>query len=582
MYVATVPNRRSPPAILLRESYREGTRVKSRTLANITSWPPAKIEALRCLLRGERILAAGPEASLEEAFEIIRTRPHGHVAAVLGTLRKLGLEKLLAPSHSRERDCVVAMVCSRVLDPRSKLATARSLDAATLHSTLGELLGLEWSDEDDLYEAMDWLLPRQPQIEDALAKRHLSEGTLALYDLTSTYFEGRRCPLAKLGHSRDGKKGKLQIVFGLLCDQEGRPIAVEVFEGHTGDPMTVASQVQKVRERFGLQRLILIGDRGMITSARIREDLRSVTGIDWITALRAPTIARLVKDGALQLSLFDEKDLAEIVSPDFPGERLVACKNPLLAEERRRKREDLLEATERRLARIAAAINRGKRPLRGRTAIALQVGRALGRFKMQKHFTVRIGKASLHYERRQERIAAEAALDGIYVVRTSVPAAQLSSEAAVRAYKQLAVVERAFRSMKTVDLKVRPIGHHKADRVRAHVFLCMLAYYVEWHMRKSLASMLFDDDDRVAAEARRTSVVAPAQRSASAEEKARTKRTDDGSSVHSFQSLLRDLATVAKNQVKPRIMDAPSFDKITTPTALQSKAFELLGVNYRM
>ena len=582
MYVATVPNRRSPPAILLRESYREGTRVKSRTLANITSWPPAKIEALRCLLRGERILAAGPEASLEEAFEIIRTRPHGHVAAVLGTLRKLGLEKLLAPSHSRERDCVVAMICSRVLDPRSKFATARSLDAATLHSTLGELLGLEWSDEDDLYEAMDWLLPRQPQIEDALAKRHLSEGTLALYDLTSTYFEGRRCPLAKLGHSRDGKKGKLQIVFGLLCDQEGRPIAVEVFEGHTGDPMTVASQVQKVRERFGLQRLILIGDRGMITSARIREDLRSVTGIDWITALRAPTIARLVKDGALQLSLFDEKDLAEIVSPDFPGERLVACKNPLLAEERRRKREDLLEATERRLARIAAAINRGKRPLRGRTAIALQVGRALGRFKMQKHFTVRIGKASLHYERRQERIAAEAALDGIYVVRTSVPAAQLSSEAAVRAYKQLAVVERAFRSMKTVDLKVRPIGHHKADRVRAHVFLCMLAYYVEWHMRKSLASMLFDDDDRVAAEARRTSVVAPAQRSASAEEKARTKRTDDGSSVHSFQSLLRDLATVAKNQVKPRIMDAPSFDKITTPTALQSKAFELLGVNYRM
>ena len=329
------PNRRSPPAILLRESYREGTRVKSRTLANITSWPPTKIEALRSLLRGERIPAAGFEASLEDAFEIIRTRPHGHVAAVLGTLHKLGLEQLIARSHSRERDCVVAMICSRILDPRSKLATARSLDAATLQSTLGELLGLEWSDEDDLYEAMDWLLPRQKQIEDALARRHVSEGTLALYDLTSTYFEGRRCPLARLGHSRDGKKGKLQIVFGLLCDQEGRPIAVEVFEGNTGDPMTVASQVKKVRERFGLQRLVLIGDRGMITSARIRQDLQPVTGIDWITALRGPTIARLVKSAALQLSLFDERDLAEIVSPSFPGERLVACKNPLLAEERR-------------------------------------------------------------------------------------------------------------------------------------------------------------------------------------------------------------------------------------------------------
>jgi transposase len=582
MYVAAVPNRRSPPAILLRESYREGTRVKSRTLANLTSWPPAKIEALRSLLRGELSQPGPVGASLEDAFEIVRTRPHGHVAAVLGTVRRLGLEQLIARSPSRERDCVVAMICARVLDPRSKLATARSLDATTLHSTLGELLGLEWSDEDDLYEAMDWLLPRQAKIEDALAKRHVSEGTLALYDLTSTYFEGRHCPLAKLGHSRDGKKGKLQIVFGLLCDKEGRPVAVEVFEGNTGDPMTVASQVKKVRERFGLERLVIIGDRGMITSARIRADLQPASGIDWITALRAPAIARLVKGGALQLSLFDEKDLAEVVSPDFPGERLVACKNPLLAEERGRKRRELLEATERALSKIADAITREKRPLRGRTAIALRVGKVLGRFKMQKHFSVQIGKASLRCERRQDRIDAEAALDGIYVVRTSVPAEQLASEAAVRWYKQLAVVERAFRSMKTVDLKVRPIGHRKADRVRAHVFLCMLAYYVEWHMRKALAPMLFDDDDRARAEASRASVVAPAQRSERAEQKARTKRTDDGCPVHSFQSLLRDLATVAKNQVKPRIKDVPSFDKITTPTPLQSKAFELLGVSYRM
>ena len=371
-------------------------------------------------------------------------------------------------------------------------------------------------------------------------------------------------------------------MFGLLCDKEGRPIAVEVFEGNTGDPMTVASQVNKVRERFGLERLVLIGDRGMITSARIRDDLRPAPGIDWITALRAPAIARLVKGGALQLSLFDQKDLAEIASPDFPGERLVVCKNPLLAEERARKRREMLDATERELSKIADAISRPKRALRGRTTIALRVGKVLGRFKMQKHFSVRISKASLHYERKRERIAAEAALDGIYVVRTSVPASLLSSEDAVRWYKQLAVVERAFRSIKTVDLKVRPIGHRKADRVRAHVFLCMLAYYVEWHMRKALAPLLFDDDDRAGGEARRASVVAPAQRSERAERKARTKRTDDGAPVHSFQTLLRDLATIAKNLVRPRIMDAPSFDKITTPTTLQSKAFELLGVNCRM
>ena len=581
MYVATVPNRGSPPAILLRESFREGKSVKTRTLANLTNWPSAKIEALRSVLRGELAAQGQAGVSLEDAFEIIRTRPHGHVAAVLGTLRNLGLEKLIARSRSRERDCVVAMICARILDPRSKLATARSLDAATLQSTLGEVLGLEWTDEDDLYEAMDWLLPRQQQIENALAKRHITEGTLALYDLTSTYFEGRRCPLAKLGHSRDGKKGKLQIVFGLLCDKEGRPIAVEVFEGNTGDPMTVASQVKKVRERFGLERLVMVGDRGMLTSARIRDDLRP-PGVDWITALRAPAIARLVKDGALQLSLFDEKDLAEISSPDFPGERLVACKNPLLAEERRRKRGELLDATERALSKIATAVNRERRPLRGRTAIALRVGKVLGRFKMAKHFSVRIEKASLRYERRQDRIDAEAALDGIYVVRTSVPKAQLPAEATVRWYKQLAVVERAFRSIKSVDLKVRPIGHHKADRVRAHVLLCMLAYYVEWHMRKALAPMLFDDDDRAGAEARRASVVAPAQRSERAEQKDRTKRTDGGTPVHSFQTLLRDLATIARNQVKPRIKDAPSFDKITTPTPIQTKAFELLGVSHRL
>jgi len=582
MYIAAVPNRGSPPAILLRESYREGSHVKTRTLANLTSWPKPKLEALRRVLRGDFAGTTPLATNLEEAFEIIRTRPHGHVAAVLGTARRLGLEPLLSCSHCPERAAVLAMICGRILVPRSKLATARSLNSETLGTTLGELLGLEETDEDDLYGAMDWLLPRQKKIEDELARRHLCEGTLALYDLTSTYFEGRHCPLAKFGHNRDGKKGKLQIVFGLLCDKEGRPIAVEVFEGNTSDPMTVASQVDKVKERFGLHRLVLVGDRGMITSARIREDLKPANGIDWITALRAPAIRKLVKGGVLQLSLFDDKDLGEIVSPDFPGERLVACKNPFLAEERSRKREDLLAATERELVKIDEAIKRAKKPLRGRAAIALRVGKVLGRYKMRKHFSLQIGQAYLRYSRRQENIAAEAALDGIYIVRTSVPAEQLSSEEAVRWYKQLAVVERAFRSIKTVDLKVRPINHHKANRVRAHVFLCMLAYYVEWHMRQALAPVLFDDDDPAAAESNRSSVVAPAQPSESAEQKSRTKRTHDGAPVHSFQSLLSDLATIAKNRIAPRIEGAPSFDKITTPTPLQLKAFELLGVNYRL
>jgi len=455
------------------------------------------------------------------------------------------------------------MICGRILMPRSKLATARGLDSRTLGSTLGELLDLEGSDEDDLYEAMDWLLLRQRRIEDELAKRHLCEGTLTLYDLTSTYSEGRHCSLARFGHNRDGKKGKLQIVFGLLCDNEGRPIAVEVFEGNTSDPMTVASQVSKVKERFGLERLVLVGDRGMITSARIRQDLKPAQGIDWITALRAPAIRNLVKGGALQLSLFDEKDLAEITSPLFPGERLVACKNPLLAAERSRKREDLLRATERELAKINEAIHRERRPLRGRVAITLRVGKVLGRFKMRKHFSFDIGKAHLRYARKEERIAAEAALDGIYVVRTSVPKTMQSSEETVHWYKQLAVVERAFRSIKTVDLKARPINHHKADRVRAHVLLCMLAYYVEWHMRKALAPLLFDDDDRTAAESRRPSIVAAAQPSERAQRKATTKLTEDGTPVHSFQSLLSDLATIAKNRVAPRIKDALSFDKVT-------------------
>jgi hypothetical protein len=577
MYVAVVPNRNSPPAILLREGYREGGKVKSRTLANLSHWPPQKIEALRRVLRGEAIVSA------QDAFDIARTRPHGHVAAVLGTLRGLGLDRLIGAKRSAERERVVAMICARVLAPTSKLATARELNPETLTSTIGECLDLGSADEDELYEAMDWFVDRQERIERRLAERHLKGAVFALYDVTSTYFEGRKCPLARFGHSRDGKRDKLQIVFGLLTNEKGCPVAVEVFEGNTADPKTLGSQVKKIRERFGLERMVLVGDRGMITSARIREDLDPDGGLDWVTALRAPAIRKLVASGALQLGLFDTRDLAEITDPAYPGERLVVCRNPLLAEERSRKRQDLLEATERELAKIAAATTRANRPLRGKAAIALRVGRALGRFKMKKHFRLQITEQSLRYERDQDRIDRERALDGIYVIRTSLSSELLSTEDAVRSYKSLSTVERAFRSLKTVDLKVRPIHHHLADRVRAHVFLCMLAYYVEWHMREKLAPMLFDDDDKPEAERRRASIVSPAQRSPRALAKARTKQTHDGIPVHSFHTLLEDLATVAKNRVCPKgDPDATTFDVITTPTPLQQRAFDLLGVSHRM
>ena len=577
MYVATIPNRSSPPAILLRESYRENGKVKNRTLTNLSHWPQAQIDALRAVLRGATDLAV-----LEESFEISRSRPHGHVAAVLGTLRRLKLDSVIGSKRSRERDLCVAMIVARILSPRSKLALARELNPQTLDSTLGELLGVEAADEDELYEAMDWLLPRQDRIEQALAKRHLSEGTLVLYDVSSTYFEGRRCPLARLGYSRDGKKGKLQIVFGVLTDLSGCPVAVEVFEGNTADPKTLPPQIQKIRERFGLKQVVLVGDRGMITSARIEEDLKSASGIEWITSLRGPAIRKLLEGGLLQLSLFDEKDLAEIAAPDFPGERLIVCRNPLLAEERRRKREDLLLATEKELKKIAQATARAKNRLKGKDKIGLRVGRVLGRFKMGKHFRLTITADGFGYERDQARIDAEAALDGIYVIRTSVSSDGLGPEDAVRSYKRLAGIERAFRSLKTVDLKVRPINHRLADRVRAHVLLCMLAYYVEWHMRGALAQILFDDDDKATAERLRRSVVAPAQRSPRALKKIHTKRTDDGSPVHSFQTLLNDLATIVKNRVQPKHIAVESFEKITTPTPLQQRALDLLGVSHRM
>jgi transposase len=579
MYITAIPNRNSPPAILLRESYREAGKVRTRTIANISHLRTAQIEALRAALSGSVSPTASP---LPDSFRIDRSRPHGHVAAVLGSLRQLQLESILDPQPSRRRDLVVAMIVARILDPASKLATARGFHSDTLHSSLGELLTLDFVDETELYPAMDWLLERQPRIERELAQRQLQDGATVLYDLTSTYFEGRHCPLAKLGHSRDNKSGNPQIVFGLLTNALGCPVAVEVFDGNTSDPRTVAAQVDKLRQRFGLRKVVLVGDRGMITSARIREDLPPSHGIEWISALRATQIQKLARDGQLQMSLFDNTDLVEIAHPDFPGERLVACFNPLLAEERARKRPDLLAATEKQLEKIAAATRRARRPLRGKQNIGLRAGKVLNRYKMGKHFQLRIEEDSFHYERKTANIEREQSLDGIYVIRTSVKAEDLSSHQVVATYKSLSGVERAFRSLKTVDLHVRPIHHRLPDRVRAHILLCMLAYYVEWHMRQLLAPILFDDHDKPQALAARTSIVAPALRSHAARRKAATRKTDEGLKVQSFQTLLSDLATIVKNRIQPKDKNIPAFDMLTTPTRLQQHAFDLLGVTLRL
>ena len=573
MYIERVPNRNSPPAVLLRESFREDGKVKKRTLANLSRWPDELVDGLRILLRGGVALP-----SLGDAFRILRSRPHGHVAAVLGCARRLGLEKLLDRRPSRERALAAAMVLDRILDPRSKLATARSLRSETLAHTLGEELGVGDAGGDELYRAMDWLLRRQDRIERHLAKQHLGDGALVLCDITSVYFEGSKCPLARLGYSRDGKRGKPQIVFALLTNREGCPVAVEVFAGNTADPGTLGAQLKKLRERFSLSRVVLVGDRGLLTDARIREEARPA-GLEWITALRAPAIRKLVNSGDLQLSLFDEQDLAEITAPGlYPGERLVVCRNPLLAAERARKRLDLLAATEAELDKVVAATRREQRPLRGEARIAVRADRALRRYKVGKHFDTRCTGDAFSWERNEGRIAEEAALDGIYVIRTNVSADTLPAEEAVRAYKGLSRVERAFRSYKTVDLKVRPVHHRLEGRVRAHVFLCMLAYYVEWHMRRSLAPLLFDDDDPAAAGATRPSPVAPARPSPSARAKAGRKRTPDGLPVHSFQTLLADLATLTRNRVQPAAEGAVAADVLTRPTPLQAEAFRLLGV----
>lgn len=558
-------------AHLLRHSYREDGKVKNETLANLSALPDEVIEVIRRQTRGERLVPA------DDVFQIMRSRRHGDVAAVLGKLKALGVERMLATASSRERDLCVAMIAARLLAPDSKLATARLLDEQTATSTLGELTGLGAVTAEDLYAAMDWLLARQQKIERALAKRHLHDGTLVLYDVSSSYLTGRHCPLGRIGHSRDGKKGKLQIVYGLLCNAEGCPVAIEVYEGNTGDPNTLADHIGKLRRRFGLERVVLVGDRGMLTSARIREEVAPVEGLDWISALRSEQVRKLA-EGPLQLSLFDTTDLAEVVHPDFPGERLVACLNPLLKAERSRKREALLEATEGELDKIVAATQRDKRALRGAGKIGQRVGRVLGRYKMAKHFETTITETSFSYRRKTEAIAAEARLDGIYVLRTSVPGEQLDADDVVRAYKSLAQVERAFRSLKTVDLQIRPIYHRLDDRVRAHVFLCMLAYYVEWHLRRDWATLLYAEDDVADAQTRRGTPVQPAVKSESATRKASTRQTVDGYPVHSFRGLLDQLATLTRNTVQSQD-GSITFEQMTQPNPLQRQAFDLIGVN---
>ena len=585
MYVAVVPNRGSPPAILLRESYREAGKTKNRTLANLSRWPAERVEQLRAVLRGDRLLPAAA------AVEIVRALPHGHVLAALGTARRIALDAVLPRRAPQRRgpsahgldpwgDLALALIVAGLLEPAAKLATARMLDPATASHSLGEMLGLGRVTAKEVYAALDRLAREQPFIEAQLGRRHLKDGALLLYDVTSTYLEGRCCELAQHGYSRDHRGDRPQIVIGLMCAADGCPVAVEVFEGNTADPLTLSSQIDKLKQRFRLQRVVMVGDRGVLTSARIEQTL-SPAGLDWITALRAPAIKQLAAEGGpLQPSLFDDRDMAEITSPDYPGERLVVCKNPLLAEERARKRAELLAATEKELARIAARVQRARRPLRGAAAIGQAVGAVLGRRHMAKHFHIGITDEAFSFAQNPLGIAAEAALDGIYVIRTNLPAAQFDAAATVRAYKSLSGVEHAFRSLKTVDLELRAVFHWTAPRVRAHVLLCMLAYYLQWHMRRSLASMLFDEPDPAAREAQRSSPVAQAEPSPAAQRKAARKRTDPAQGeplpVHSFHTLLGDLATLTRNVV--RLGGDRLTAVLATPTRTQHRALDLLGL----
>jgi hypothetical protein len=565
MYIEKVPNRSSRPAILLREGWREGRKVRKRTLANLTDWPADKVEALRRLLKGEPLVAA------RDAFAIERSLPHGHVEALLAMTRRIGLDRRIAAKPCRERDLVLAMILERLIHPASKLATSRLWHA----TSLAQELGVEDADVDELYGAMDWLLERQDRIEQALARRHLGAGAPVFYDVTSSYYEGRTCPLMRFGHNRDGKKGKTQLVYGVLTGRGGRPVAVAVYPGNTGDPATLPEQLDKLRSRFGLAQVVLVGDRGLLTETQI-ERLREHPGLGWVAALKSAAIRQLVEHKHLQLSLFDQQNLAEITAPAFPGERLIACHNPLLAEERARKRADLLAATEKDLDKIAREVQRRtKTPLAAAT-IGQKVGRVIARYKVAKHFRLSIGDGVFAYRRDQAAIAAEAALDGIYVLRTSEPETRLSAADTVRTYKGLAQVERLFRTLKGIEVLVRPIRHRDERRVRAHVFLCLLSAYLEWHLRRAWAPLLFDDDT-LEQERRTRDPVAPATPTAHAQRKKTTRRSSDGLPLHSFDTLLADLATRCRNTCRLKASPGtPTFIQATEPTETQRRAQQLI------
>jgi transposase len=567
MYVDIVPNRNSPPAILVRESRRVGKTTKKKTLMNISDWPMDMVLTFKLLLQGEKLIPATDAFSIEESFA------HGHVSAVLGSIKKLGLDDLISSRPCRERDLVIAMIVQRLVEPCSKLATTRLWHTTTLAGQLH----LEDADENELYEALDWLLNRKANIEKRLAARHLNEGSMVLYDVSSSYYEGHTCPLAQFGHNRDGKKGKTIIVYGVLTDADGRPVALDVFPGNTGDPNTVPDQVAKLRTAFGLERIVLVGDRGMLTQTKINF-LKEYPGLGWISALRSQAIRNLMNTGQLQLSLFDERDLAEIFSPEFPGERLVACYNSLLTAERRRKRKELLAATEKQLEKIRReTASRTKNPLT-RDEILRKVHRVANKFKMEKHFILQIDEGKFDYRRNEDSISTEEQLDGIYIIRTSEPAAAMNAEDTVRNYKRLAAVERAFRCLKGLDIRIRPIRHHTPEHVTAHIFLCMLAYYVEWHMRKSLAPFLFDDEQLDAIRPRRDPVK-PAAPSQNAKSKKATHVTQDGWPVHSFETLMAELATQCKNRCRVKhIPDSPPFSQFTEPTPFQTEIFNRLGL----
>jgi transposase len=569
MYIDVVPNRNSPPAVLLREAWRKGRKTCKRTLANLSDWPKEKIETFRRLLRDE------PLVSPLDLFATQKTLPHGHVQAVREMIAKLELDRLISAQHCRERDLVVAMIVQRLIAPCSKLATTRRWHS----TTLADELGVAEATENDLYEAMDWLLERQERIEKKLAARHLSEGGLVLYDVSSSFYEGRTCPLAQFGHDRDGKNGLPIIVYGVMTNGEGCPVAVSVYAGNTGDPSTVADQIKQLREKFGLQRVVMVGDRGMLTQPQI-DKLKQLPGLGWITALTSTAIRGLVEQGALQLSLLDQKNLAEITAPDYPGERLMVCHNPVLEEQRRRKREALLQATEKSLEKISKEVARRKKKPFTAAEIGVKVGKVLGRYKMGKHFACNIGEGNLAWSRRAESITQEGKLDGIYVLRTSEPEERLSAEDTVRSYKSLAEVERAFRCLKGIDLLVRPIRHRTEDRVPAHIFLCMLAYYVEWHLRRAWAPLLFEDEERWEGRKRRDPIL-PAKPSDSAQRKKRSQETADGLPVHSFETLMEDLASRARVTYALKPLKAAEntnlkFQQVPEPTSVQARAYELI------